>query len=89
MKNETPLCIDCINPLFNENKVAYDIWQLVKDQRLMGGMDGTTISIKHECIWRLIDELSDKIPNRIKCFKKIVHVYKAIFQIEFDEKDSK
>ena len=69
-------------PLWPSNVDAVRIWNLVQDQRIwVSSMGGTfSIALKHEPIWKLIDEL--EIEDRIGTFEKILKVFNHIKKIE-------
>ncbi len=69
-------------PLWVSNNNAIKIWGLVHDQRIwISGMGGVkSVALKHEPIWKLIDEL--KIEDRMKTFEKVLYIYDHIKKIE-------
>jgi len=69
--------------LMPTNISTLKIWQLVQDQRIWvsGGMGApVSVALKHEPIWKLIDEFH--IEDRIKTFSKILRVFDNIRSIE-------
>lgn len=68
--------------LWASNSDAIKIWNLVSDQRIwVGSMAGiTSVALKHEPIWKLIDEL--KVENRVGTFEKVLHIFNHIRKIE-------
>ena len=68
--------------LMPTNISALKIWQLVQDQRIwVSGMGApVSVALKHEPIWKMIDELH--IEDRIKTFGKILRVFDNIRSIE-------
>lgn len=71
--------------LFPENIDAIRVWGLVADQRIYAGMDGISMGLKHEAIWKLIDEF--EIKERIETFEKVLKVYDAVRELEQKKRD--
>jgi len=68
--------------LWLSNGDAIRIWNLVSDQRIwVGGFGGIkSVALKHEPIWKLIDEL--KVGDRVKTFEKVLKIFNHIKKIE-------
>ena len=81
---EEPPCLTCLPPLFPENVEVYNIWGLVSDQRIYAGMDGIPLALKHEPIWKLIDEL--EVEDRFGVFSKVLRIFSHINTQELEER---
>lgn len=68
-KNEDPPCDECLPPILYANRDAFEIWQKIRRQFIMGF--GGPIDVNHLAIWRMIDER--QITNRMACFDKVCH----------------
>lgn len=44
-------------------------------------MDGTSVDIQHNAIWKLIDEF--EIEDRIGCFFKVLAIFEHTLELEF------
>jgi len=70
-KNEDPPCEKCIPEILPENRDALQVYLLVQNQLVIGGM-GEVIDINFESI-KFIMELYD-IPNKRGVFEKVINV---------------
>jgi hypothetical protein len=62
-----PPCNDCRVEPMPENADAHRVFNIVRFQLILG--PGSAFDIRHDAIWRMIDEL--KIKKRLECFEKV------------------
>jgi len=85
--NEDPPCEECLPELWEQNRDAIRIWNWVQDQRIYVGMEGVSVALNHESIWRLIDEIQPE--DRLGTFEKVLKIFGEIRTIEIDEEKSR
>jgi len=64
---DEPPCYECEDKLMPENEDAMRIFYKVRHQLILG--PGSAFDIRHDAIWRLIDEY--QIQDRVGCFEKV------------------
>jgi hypothetical protein len=77
-----PPCGACRVDLLPENVDAQEVFYSVRYQLIMGPMNA--IDIRHDAIWRLIDEM--KIKRRLECFEKITALARRWWIPKLNEK---
>lgn len=86
-RNSPPPCSECVPELYESNRDAAKIWNLVQDQRIwVGGGMGEPISVALEqaALWKLLDEF--KVQDRIKTFIKVLKVFEHFHGIEMRQR---
>ena len=77
-----PPCDICRVDLLPENEEAQRVFYTVRYQLITG--PGSALDIRHDAIWRLIDEL--KIKKRLECFKKVTMLARRWWIPKLNEK---
>jgi hypothetical protein len=67
-KGKEPPCDDCVPPLMPENREAFQIYMLVKNQFIMSM--GGPVDVNHIAIWEAIDRY--KVKDKVRCFEKVI-----------------
>jgi len=77
-----PPCDDCWVDLSPENADAQKVFRIVQYQLILG--PASAFDIRHDAIWRIIDEL--KIKNRFECFEKVTALASSWWIPKLNEK---
>lgn len=82
-KTSPPPCSQCVPELFESNKDAIKIWNIVQDQRIWvsGGMgEPISVALEHGALWKLLDEF--KVQDRVKTFIKVLKIFDHFHEID-------
>lgn len=73
-------CCPYLPELMPENQAAIKIWQIVGNQRIYAGMDGTSVGLNQLTLWKAIEKY--EIKDEIDCFEKVLMIYSHISGLE-------
>ncbi len=80
---EPPDCDECVPPLQPYNYETYRWYEKVSRQLITVGMNGTPIDLKHEAVWKILEEYN--VPNKVKMFERVMDFARIAIKIRQDD----